>query len=352
MRNVLLSVAALLVALVTAEFALRILDVARPVDLPPRPARPDVFVADPELGYRLWPSTRTCMRYPPNSHRLLQLISNSDGFASSRELGEPDPRPRVLVLGDSFAFGTGVNEGVRFTEIVEEIEPRWRVDNLAMPGWGVDLMVRSLERYGPKARPTVVVLAFYTDDFRRLDPLYAGVGFPFPKFALQDGRLVDVPFPTRTLLSRLRLIELVRAALAKRDPNFFALNEALVDRFQGLAKGLGAAPVILFLPGRGDTEIDRERRSKLSHWAEARGIPFRDLTKLIQDPGVNETYLPENWHWNERGHRIAGETLHSLLATTVLRDAGAAIDPRSLPTPPWRQRNWQYCSDEGATPGR
>lgn len=54
---------------------------------------------------------------------------------------------------------------------------------------------------------------------------------------------------------------------------------------------------------------------------------------------MNETYLSENWHWNERGHRIAGEALHLLLATTVLRDAGAALDPRSLPTPPWRLRN-------------
>ncbi len=351
-KNLLLSVAALLVALVLAEIALRTLDVARPFDLPPRPTQPDLYVSDPEIGYRLWPSTRTCMRYPPNSHRVTPLVSNSDGFASSRELGEPDPRPRVLVLGDSFTFGTGVNEGARFTEIVEEIEPRWRVDNLGMTGWGIDLMVRGLERYGPKAKPAVVVLAVYTDDFRRLDPFYAGVGFPFTKFALQDGALVDVAYPRRTLLDRLRIVELARLTVAKRDRNFFALNEALIDRFQAIARRLHAAPVILFLPGRSDTEGDRERRSRLAGWAGARGIPFRDLTTLIHEPGPDQTFLTDNWHMSERGHRIVGEALHALLASSVLRGAGSEIDPQSLPAPPWRSLNRQYCSDEASAPRR
>jgi hypothetical protein len=347
MKALVLSVVAILATLALAEAALRILDVARPLELPPMPSRPEMFVADSEVGYRLWPSTRTCMRYPPGARRVLQVISNSDGFASSRELGAPDPRPRVLVLGDSFVFGTGVNEGTRLTEIVEELEPRWRVDNLAMPGWGIDLMVRGLDRFGAKARPDVVVLAVYTDDFRRLDPLYAGVGFPYTKFALEKGKLVDVAFPERTLAQRLRLMELVRR-IATREDNFFGLNEALIDEFESIAKRIRAAPVILFLPGVADTEVDRERRGRLAAWADGRAIPFLDLTDAIHAPGVKETYLPENWHWSERGHRIAGEALHALLSKSVLRDAGAAIDPNAIPAPPWRAQPWLYCADESS----
>src|SRR5262245_35118296 len=110
MKSFLLSLAALVLALVLAEAALRVLDGARPMGLPPQPTRPDVFIADADVGYRLRPSTRTCMRYPVGSNRLQHIVSNSDGFFSSRELGEPDARPRVLVLGDSFTFGTGVEE--------------------------------------------------------------------------------------------------------------------------------------------------------------------------------------------------------------------------------------------------
>lgn len=346
MKHLSLSVIAVVVASLLAEIGLRVLDVARPPELPPTPSRPEMFVADRAVGYHLWPSTRTCMRYPPGSHRLSHVVSNSDGFRSSRELGEPDPRPRVLVLGDSFTFGIGVDEGARFTEVVEELEPRWRVDNIGMVGWGLDLMVRSLERYGPKAAPQAVVLASYTDDFRRLDPHYAGLGYGFTKFALRDGRLVDAAYPTPTPWRRLRLVELVRSAVDRRERNYFALNEALVDRFQSLAGGLGASPVILFLPGRSDTEVDRERRARLRGWAQARKIPFSDLTEPLHTPGVTETFLPGNWHWNERGHRLAGEALHALLATDVLRDAGAQLDLRALAPPPWRRPARGYCSGE------
>jgi hypothetical protein len=158
---------------------------------------------------------------------------------------------------------------------------------------------------------------------------------------------VDVPYPKRTLWQRLRSVELVRAAVDRREQNYFALHEALVDHFQSQVNRLGASPVILFLPGRSDTEIDRERRATLRRWAAARRIPFRDLTELLHMTSmtVAETHLADDWHWNERGHRLAGEALHSLLATEVLRDAGAEIDPRTLPAPPWRRGRWNYCSD-------
>ena len=100
--------------------------------------------------------------------------------------------------------------------------------------------------------------------------------------------------------------------------------------------------MILFLPGRSDTEIDQERRARLRGWAQPRGIPFRDLTDRMHEPGADAIYLPGNWHWNERGHRIAGEALHELLATEVLRDAGATIDPAALP-PPWRVSGSRWC---------
>jgi hypothetical protein len=350
MKTLLLALAAVVVTLLLGEAGLRVVDKARPPELPPPPSRPEMFMADPAVGYRLWPSTRTCMRYPPGAHRVTHVISNSDGFPSSRELGEPDPRPRVLVLGDSFTFGVGVDEGHRFTEVVEELEPRWRVDNVAMVGWGLDLMVRALERYGPKAQPNVVVLAVYTDDFRRVHPHYAGLGYGFTKFALRDGRLVDVPYPRSSVWSRLRLLEVVRRWRSgrDRDASFLELNRALVARFQELTAGLGATPVILFLPGRSDTAVDQERRAHLARWAAAGRIAFHDFTDVLHGAGVEETYLPGNWHWSEHGHRLAGEALHARLAG-VVPPTGARADHRAAPRPPWRERRWSYCHDARST---
>lgn len=289
---------------------------------PPRrvhTARPDLYVADQSVGYHLWPSTSTCDRYPATSPKITSLISNSDGFRTSREYGTPGSEKRILVTGDSFVFGMGVEAEDRFTEVLEEELSGWRVDNLGMTGWGIDLMVRALETFGPKAKPDVVVLSVYTDDFRRVLPLYAGNGFKIPKYELVDGRLVSVPYDFPSGWRRLHLAHAAYEIYWNRiaDRNRYPLNEALLDHFALLTKQLDAKPMVIFLPGRGDTQEDRKRRAFLTGWAAAREIPYLDLTEVIHGFGVEKTYIKDNWHWNETGHRIAGKTLAKFLREQV-----------------------------------
>ena len=62
-----------------------------------------------------------------------------------RAYAKPPGVSRVLILGDSYAFGQGVEESERFSDVLEQLEPGWRVDNLGMTGWGPDLMLLGLE---------------------------------------------------------------------------------------------------------------------------------------------------------------------------------------------------------------
>ncbi|MGH7714338.1 MAG: SGNH/GDSL hydrolase family protein, partial [Gemmatimonadaceae bacterium] len=319
-----------------------------PVYPPPR-ARTDLFMPDSAFGYHLWPLSRTCMRYPANSRRMVALISNSDGFASSRELGEPDPRPRVLVTGDSFTFGLGVNEGTRFTEVLEDLEPRWRVDNMGMMGWGLDLMVRALEALGEKAQPTVVVLAVFADDLARLTPQFAAVNIPYTKFELVDGKLADAPPYKRTLWRRFYLSELVKSVRDRAGGTHarqrYPLNEALLNRFHDLTRELNATPVVLFLPAPRTIDLDRERRAFLSAWAETISVIYRDLTVVLHGVGVEKTYISDDQHWNEYGHEVAARALHELLADSVLQGKAAHVDTRALPPAAWHKQRFDFCND-------
>jgi hypothetical protein len=274
------------------------------------PTRPDLYTADPDVGYRLHPSLRTTIGYPPSNPRPLSLNANSDGFRSERELGGPDSRPRILVVGDSFVFGSGVETTERFTEVLEWLEPQWRVDNLGMTGWGIDLMVRALEKFGAKARPDVVILAVYTDDFRRAGPTYAGLGFAIPRFRLIDGELVSVPYPRPGFWRRLRAVEAMQRMRPAPDRNEYALNAALLDRYYDLTTELGATPFVVFLPGRGDTPEDQQRRRFLARWASHREVPYLDLTGPIHGAGVPRLYIPGNFHWNADGHRTAAHHIY------------------------------------------
>ena len=90
-----LSGVSLIVALLAAEATMTRLGIFAPPNDPMRTERPDLYQADPSVGYRLWPSRTMSYRYPADGP-LITLVSNSDGFRSDRELDERDARTRVL----------------------------------------------------------------------------------------------------------------------------------------------------------------------------------------------------------------------------------------------------------------
>lgn len=319
-RNVALIAASVAFSLVLCEIILRVFNAYPPPPHPLVPSRPDLYQADDRVGYRLWPSMTTCLRYPADSPEILPIVSNTDGFRNLREYGESDTRRRILVIGDSFVFGLGVRERERVTEVIESIEPSWRVDNLGMTGWGIDLMIRALEHLGRKARPDIVVLAVYTDDFRRLLPDFAGVGYEIPKYALRGGQLVSVPYPSARGWRRLRLVRFAHQFYWNQiaDRNRYDLNEALLDRFVDIARDIGSQPVVVFLPGMADTDEDKARRRFLRDWGNGRRVPYLDLTDAIHGRGGEKLFIDRNWHWNAAGHRVAAEEIYGFLHVKVI----------------------------------
>ncbi len=300
-----------------AEFALRFVPRFEPPPNPPRCRRPDLYQVYGPHGYRLWPSRTTTYLYPDRNPRRLMLVSNRDGFRSSRELDEPDQRPRVLVLGDSFVFGEGVEEPERFTNVLEALEPAWRVDSLGMTGFGPDLMVLTLETVGLRCRPRAVVFCMYTDDFRRVRPHYAGVGFEIPRFRLAAGRLQLKGYPPARWWDRLWVTEAVRkfywnSAEAERQ-----INAALFDRFLELSATHHFSPAIVFVPGVSETRNDSSRRKWLRQYASGKRTPFLDLTEAIRQGGPG-LFIPDNPHWNPKGHQVAAREVRRFLAAEVL----------------------------------
>jgi hypothetical protein len=192
--------------------------------------------------------------------RLVTVTSNRDGFRSRRELRPGDGRTQIVMLGDSMVFGVGVEEPERFTELLEQREPDWRVENLGMVGFGPDLMLRALETVGLDPKPDVVVLGMFSHDVYRVVPEAQGAGFPVPRFALVDGKLVTVPYPDPPLWRHLRLVQVLRYMYWRYTSATFPLNAAILERFVALGEREGFVPAIAFFPGAEGAD-DRRRRA-------------------------------------------------------------------------------------------
>jgi hypothetical protein len=124
---------------------------------------PPGLMVDQALGWRLKPTLDFGL-----------YRSNSQGFRSAREF-DPSPAARKIVLvGDSFAFGVGVPEEVTFAAVVERGLHRTAVYNLGIPGFGLDQMWLTLAREGFRLHPTLVIVAFIGADFGRSLEAYRG----------------------------------------------------------------------------------------------------------------------------------------------------------------------------------
>jgi len=223
-------------------------------------------------------------------------------------------------------FGEGVEESERFTEQLESQESRWRVDNLGMTGFGPDLMLRAFEQVGASMRPRAVVLVMYTDDFRRVQSEYAGVGYEIPRYVLRSGQLLTIAYPRAQFWKRWHTVAALRQVLWRASGAEWALNTAILDRLRQDVAQLSAGLLIVFLPGNMDTLNDVRRRTWLRDYAFARNVKFLDLTGPILGERGESLFIRSNWHLNPLGHIVVAQhlrtALHGLLPDD---DQGAAV---------------------------
>jgi lysophospholipase L1-like esterase len=147
---------------------------------------------DPELGWSLDPGSRV---HVVDRGRGIdyRVHVNSMGMRE-REVPEPQPdRPRILHIGDSVAFGAGVDAQWRCSDFMgRALAGTAEVLNTAVPGFGTDQEYLLLQRMAPRLHPDIVVLDFFmVNDVinNGLDHLFLGTA-PKPRFAVEGDSLV------------------------------------------------------------------------------------------------------------------------------------------------------------------
>ena len=105
-------------------------------------------VGDPYLGFVFPPHYQTEIV----SHDFRFTVeSDEHGFRNASPW--PD-RAEVVVVGDSMAYGWGVNERERWTTLLDDALPASRVITLGMPGTTPQQYSRYFEKFGVALRPT------------------------------------------------------------------------------------------------------------------------------------------------------------------------------------------------------
>lgn len=168
--NILLLVVSLGVVLAAVELALPFLNI-KTIEEGVYQARRPVIQGrygqfHPELGYTLRKNLRGVKQFYPGQLDY-DVDTNAQGFRGPDWDLSPG-RKNVVVIGDSFAFGFGVQWDETLGRILEkELQKKdasYQVINLAMPGWDVDAIVRGFEFYKDMLKPVAVVYVFCPND--------------------------------------------------------------------------------------------------------------------------------------------------------------------------------------------
>ena len=271
---------------------------------------------------------------------------NADGFRG-RDLSRPKDgaRTRVVLLGDSIAFGYGVSDEETFAHRLDVEDNGLEVLNLGVEGYGPGQELLVLQRHGVRADPDVVVLAvcLRNDFVDAILPvaLYDGVT-PRPRFKLVGSDLVLDDSPVQrsgaghalqwlsdqshlfnrasALMPRGREVEdpgwRTRKREALRDGDYaFRLTFALVMEMEKLCRARGIGFLVATFPNGLGYGIRPEISERFHQSLEAAGVPVLDMGARFRSLGLKaaDLAIDSTGHLGPRGHALTREILEQEL---------------------------------------
>jgi lysophospholipase L1-like esterase len=341
------------------------------------------YRADGTFGYVIRPDWET---FQVSDEYSVRVTTNALGMRGASAVAEKAPGVyRILVLGDSFTFGYGVEDWENFPARLEtELagpDRRIEVLNAGVPGWAADAYLLYLRESGLALEPDLVIVAISQNDLGDLAWNRLTLGADRLPIRIESTRRMidqrgrmrylhagplaapDLDFPESDWLAdhselfnllRFRIVrawiamqmeseEERRSRVAGEAPSgpIPSLSEAQIQR--GLASGSafrlryhrylvdairrdcaerGIALRFLVIASRVYPE-QAHPDERILHEECQRDPLCLDTSDLFTGASAPETFYPEDGHWTAEGHARVARALASWLSA----DASLGIRP-------------------------
>lgn len=131
------------------------------------------FSLHQDYDAEMWKYTRDLKANVPDPRGHVHALSGSAKLMGvkvrTNSLGHrgPEPKPgarHLLVAGDSFTLGWGVEEEATYSALLQNECPGREVANLGVGNYNLEQVAASVEAWGPELNPAAVLYGFYWND--------------------------------------------------------------------------------------------------------------------------------------------------------------------------------------------
>lgn len=245
------------------------------------------------------------------------VVVNSLGFRNDEYEVEKTPgTSRVVILGDSFTYGFGLDLEQTFfkkleTKLTKQLQHQVEVWNLAVISWATVIHERVVRERVRAYSPDVVIVAFDLSDFA-------------DNVAYADARLPDGTFPQlgpgtldKFFADRARVHGFLRRVTPLGEPEYVALKDRVaklaLHSLSEIAAMLRAADVpllVVFYPYPWNPfPWEGEMLERLQAELREAGVQILDMSAPIKQRGYRALYFAKNWHWNAEGSTFVADLL-------------------------------------------
>jgi SGNH hydrolase-like domain, acetyltransferase AlgX len=355
---------ALLVALLIAECVLRLFPQLLPeeaqVKLLYRLQSHAKSIGDPYLGFVYPP------RYQAEMTSLdfrFEIDSDEHGFRNKAPWPE---RADIVIVGDSMAYGWGVQRNASWMTLLDAQLPENRTITLGMPGAVPQQYVRYLERFGVGLHPKMVLFAIFpgndiidAETFNRWVAAGSPGNYDFWRHFGGDAPNSKAAFPRNSYLfiflramaigvgqqygsrtvktangGKLQLAPTIYRQMLPRnvptDPGFQSVVQATLAA-RNLALSAGSEFLVLLFPTKESIYLPLHgvhfptMTHPLKDMLENEGISCIDLTESFREhAGRGEKlYFEIDGHPNEHGNRVIADAVAQRLTHLQQSQAGS-----------------------------
>lgn len=341
--NLGLVIAATFLALVFSEVALRL---SGQGPLYVSPERDRFWKYDPLLGWAQQPGQ--VGTFATEQFRTSVRINHAGLRDRDHTYQRSSDTKRILVLGDSFAWGYGVEEGQRFSQLLETSMGA-EVINASVSGYSTDQELLWLRQEGVKYDVDLIILAMSGNDIGDVSRQLVSNIYYKPRFVLEAEQIVLSGYPVPTTSNQGKLVYYLsqRSAVA----NFLVQRYfELLVLYQTAERGLNPAGTPAGPTGAATEPYEltlallNEMRSIANaqqagfmivannHWwngsaeqtyagllaaLQKEGFPVLDVEAR---PGFDPQamLIPDDGHWNAAGHAFVAAEIKQFVETNRL----------------------------------